>query len=80
MTTTKRTDKDHLIKGLKLMGGSLACMFIGPILYYTAGVNKEKPLYIPLVIVACLILGLAIFLAYKGINTILDSMFKKNTN
>ena len=75
---TKRTDRDVLAKGLKTMGLSLMCMFLGPTLLYVAFSNPEKPLYIPILIVSILICILAIFFAFKGIKTILDSMFKGN--
>lgn len=75
---TKRTDKDILIKGLKIMGFSLVCMFLGPTLIYIAFSNQEKPLYIPILIIAIIICGLAIYFAFKGLKTILDSMFKSN--
>ncbi len=71
------TDKEILVKGLKIMGISLACLFIGPTLIHIALTNKEKPLYIPILIIAILICALAIFLILKGLNTIIDSMFKK---
>jgi len=75
---TKRTDKAILIKGLKIMGLSLVCMFLGPTLIYIAFSNQEKPLYIPILIVSIIVCSLAIFFAFKGIKTILDSMFKSN--
>ena len=75
---THKTDRDLLVKGLKNMGLSVACMFLGPLLLHTALSNKEKPLYIPLLIIAILICGLAIYLAFKGLQTIMNSMFKKN--
>ncbi len=74
---TKKTNREVLVKGLKIMGSSLGAMFLGPILIHIAFSNQEKPLYIPILIVAILICGLAIYLAFKGLNTILDSMFKK---
>lgn len=74
---TERTDKDILVKGLKTMGISLACMFLGPTLFYIAQTNQEKPLYIPILIAAIIIGALAVYFAFKGINTIMDSMFKK---
>ena len=77
----RRTDKQVLVKGLKKMALALLCMFAGPTLIYIAFSNQEKPLYIPILIIALLICGLAIYLAFKGIGTILDSMFKsKSTN
>ena len=77
MMETNKTDKDILVKGLKTMGISLACMFLGPTLLHIAFSNKEKPLYIPILIVAILICGCAVYFAFKGIKTIMDSMFKK---
>jgi hypothetical protein len=72
-----KTNREILVKGLKTMGFSLACMFLGPLLIHMAFSNKEKPLYIPILIVSIAICGLAIYFAFKGINTILDSIFKK---
>ncbi|MFD1161841.1 MULTISPECIES: DUF6095 family protein [Hwangdonia] len=77
---THKTDKNILVKGLKKMGIALACMFLGPILLHIALSNKEKPLYIPILIMGGIICALAIFFAFKGINTVLDSMFKKNNS
>ena len=77
MMEENKTDRNILAKGLKTMGISLGAMFLGPTLVYIALTNQEKPLYIPILILAIIICGLAIFLAFKGINTIMASMFKK---
>jgi len=77
MDENNRTDKDILTKGLKQMGICLVLMFAGPILFRVAVINNTKPLYIPLLILAFLICIAAIIFLYIGINTILDSMFKK---
>ena len=74
-----KTDKDILIKGIKKMGLSLIFMFLGPTLLYVAFSNKEKPLYIPILILAITICGFAIYFSFKGIAIILDSMFKKKS-
>jgi hypothetical protein len=73
------TDKQLLVKGLQRMGISLVLMFIGPIIIYLAFSNKEKPLYIPLLILGIFGCGTAIYFAFKGLNTIMNSMFKKNS-
>ena len=75
---TKRTDKEVLTKGLKKMGISLVLMFLGPTLIYIAFSNQEKPLYIPILIFGIIGCCFAIYFAFKGLNTILDSMFKSN--
>jgi len=77
METTK-TDKEVLTNGLKKMGISLALLFLGPILIYIAFSNQEKSLYIPILIVGILVCIITIYFGFKGINTILDSMFKSN--
>jgi len=74
---TDKTDKDILVKGLKILGIALACLFTGPILVHIALINKDKPLYIPLLLLGCLICITAIIAIFKGLNTIMDSMFKK---
>jgi hypothetical protein len=75
---TKRTDKDILVKGLKKMGISLICMFLGPTLLYIAFSNQQKSLYFPILILGGIVSILAIYFAFKGLMTIMDSMFKKN--
>ncbi len=73
---TKKTNKELLVKGIKIMGFTLILMFLGPTLFYIALNNTEKPLYIPLLITASLLCILAIYFAFKGLKTIMDSMFK----
>ena len=75
---TKRTDKDVLYKGLNKMGLSLICMFIGPTLLYIAFSNSQKSMYYPILILGGIVSILAIYFAFKGIMTIMDSMFKNN--
>ena len=75
---TKHTDKDKLVKGIKTMGITAVLMFFGPTLFYVAFSNSEKPLYIPILIAATIICILAIYFAFKGLKTIMDSMFRKN--
>lgn len=72
---TKRTDKELLAKGLKKMVVSLVMMFAGPTLFYIVTTNKDKPLYIPLLIISLLICTGAVFFAFKGLKTIMNSMF-----
>lgn len=72
---TKKTDKEVLAKGIKLMVGSLACMFAGPVVIHSAFKNHDKPLYIPVLIVGIGIAIAAIVLAFKGIKKIMDSIF-----
>lgn len=74
---TNRTDKNMLYKGLNKMGLSLICMFAGPTLLYFAFSNTQKSMYYLILVLGGIISILAIYFAYKGIMTIMDSMFKK---
>jgi len=75
---TKSTDKEILIKGLKQLGLSLLLMFFGPSFLYLILSNQDKPFYILLLVIGILICCLAVFFAFKGINTILKSLFESN--
>lgn len=72
---TKRTNKEVLAKGLKFMGGSLICMFLGPVVIHSAFKNQDKPLYIPILIIGLSIAAAAIILAFKGLKKIMDAIF-----
>lgn len=80
MEETKRTDKEVLMKGVKIMLLTVVLMFLGPILFYVGLSNKEKSLFIPLMIVASVILVLAVYFMYKGLKTIMSSMFGSKTS
>ncbi|RZW51698.1 MAG: hypothetical protein EX263_07100 [Flavobacteriaceae bacterium] len=76
-----KTNRIVLYKGLRIMALTLVLMFIGPFLMYVAFSNQEKPLYIPILILSFIVCGAAIFFGFKGIQTIMNSMFKNaNSN
>ena len=52
-------------------------MFLGPTILYMAFSNQEKSTFILILIIGLILSGLAIFFAFKGLKTIMDSMFKK---
>ena len=74
---TPRTNKDLLVDGLKTMGLTLFLAFLGPLILHAGFSNPEKPLYIPLVIAGIFICGAAIYFGFKGIRTIMDSLFAR---
>jgi hypothetical protein len=78
MEEDHKTDKDILIKGLKRLGICLLLMFAGPTLLHLSLDNSDKPLYIPLLILAFILCAMAILFLFLGINTIMKSMFNKN--
>ncbi|WP_221892465.1 DUF6095 family protein, partial [Winogradskyella flava] len=77
MDDDNRTDKALLNKGLQRMGICLLLMFAGPSLLYLALSNDDKPLYIPLLVISLILCIGAIAMLFIGINTIMNSIFKK---
>ena len=76
------TDKNILAKGVKYLAGALPLLFLGPVIINSAFKNEKHPLY-PYILGLGIIIALAaMFLIYKGINTVVKSMFDgdKNTN
>lgn len=77
---SQKTNKDVLGKGIKIMLMTVLFMFLGPFLLYTGFSNEDKPLYIPLVIAGIALCAAAIYFGFKGIKTIMDSMFKSSNS
>ncbi len=73
----KRTNKELLGKGIQRMAISLIFMFISPVIIHSAFKNQNHPLYIPILILGLIGAGFAIFMAFKGLKTIMESMFGK---
>ncbi|SEQ05742.1 DUF6095 family protein [Flavobacterium urocaniciphilum] len=70
-------NKEILNKGLRYLAGSLPTLFIGVFILNSSFKNQKHPLFIYVLIVSVLICGYAVFLMFKGINTIMKSMFEK---
>ena len=69
------TDKNILAKGIKYLSGALPLLFLGPIIINSAFKNEKHPLY-PYVLGLGIIIALAaMFLIFKGITTLVKSMF-----
>lgn len=71
----KHTNKEILYKGLKYLAGALPLIFIGPSILYSAFNNQDHPLYIAVLILGIVASIAAIFLMFKGILTVVKSMF-----
>ena len=72
----KHTNRALLVKGLKTMGLTLLLLFLGPFLLHAGLSNPDKPLHIPLVVVGIGVCGTAIYMGFRGIKIIMDSVFK----
>ncbi len=71
----KHTDKQLLVKGIKKMALALPLLFLSPYLLTLSFMNKENFVFYVAFILG-LIAGIAaVYLCFKGINTIMKSMF-----
>lgn len=75
MEDNRTTDKQLLFKGIKTLVFAGLSLFMGPVLLSFAFSKPEDSLYIPLLVVGCLICAFAVFLIFKGIKLIMNSMF-----
>lgn len=64
--------------GLKYLAGALPLSFIGPVVLFSSFKNQEHFWFIPVLIIAILAMALAIYLMFKGINTVIKSMFDQD--
>lgn len=71
----KHTNKTLLGKGIKYLAISMPLAFIGPAVLYSAFNNQDKSLYIPILIFGLLACAGSMFLIFKGINTLVKSLF-----
>lgn len=64
--------------GLKYLAGALPLSFIGPVVLFSSFKNQEHVWFIPVLIFALLAMAAAIFLMFKGINTVMKSLFDQD--
>ncbi len=69
------TNKQMLSKGVKYMAWALPLFFIGPSIIYNAFQNKQNNWHYLILIIGCIVSFFAIFLTFKGLKTILNSLF-----
>ncbi len=71
----KHTNKSLLLKGLKFLAGALPLSFIGPVVLFSSFKNQEHTWFIPILLFALLAMAAAIYLMFKGINTVMKALF-----
>ncbi|MDH4404331.1 MAG: DUF6095 family protein [Flavobacterium sp.] len=71
------TNKELLSKGIKYITISIPCLFIGPAVIHFAFINKLQPLYYLILAIGIGIGITAMLMLYKGLNTIMKSLFNK---
>jgi hypothetical protein len=72
------TNKEILSKGIKYLLFALPLMFIGPSVIFSSFKNQEHPFYIPILGLGIIMCISAIFLIFKGLQTIMKSLFDGN--
>ncbi|MFC5044621.1 DUF6095 family protein [Aquimarina hainanensis] len=73
----KRTDKPLLAKGVQRIALAILCMFISPVIIHSAFKNQDHPLYIPILILGIAGAIFAVFMGFRGLQTVMESMFGK---
>ena len=71
----KHTNKQVLVKGIKTMVIALPLMFLSPYLLTLSFLNKESFAFYIFFSIGISIGILAVYLCFKGINTIIKSVF-----
>lgn len=71
------TNRDYLNKGIKYMAWALPMFFIGPSVIYNAFQNQHTNWHYLVLAVGIAVCFFAVFFAFKGLNTIMKSLFGK---
>lgn len=72
------TNKEILFKGVKYLLFALPLIFIGPSVIFSSFKNQDHPFYIPILGLGIIFCLGSIFLMFKGIQTIMQSLFDGN--
>lgn len=71
----QHTDFDLLKKGIKYMVFSLPLLFLAPYILTLSFLNKETYMFFVFLIIGLIAGAGAVYLGFKGINTIMKSIF-----
>lgn len=63
------------MKGVKFLAIALPLAFIGPSIIYSAFGNRDKPLYIPVLILGFAVAVTCGYFIFKGIRTMMRALF-----
>lgn len=70
------TNKEVLNRGIVFMACALPLIFIGPAVIHFAFINKHQPLHWLILAIGILMCFGGVFLAFKGLMKITNSLFK----
>ncbi len=71
-------DREVLNKGIQYMAWALPLMFVGPSVIYNAFINKGNAWHYLVLGIGIVICFGAVFCLFKGVQTIVKSMFDSN--
>lgn len=69
------TNKEKLLKGIKLMGGTLLLLVTAPIILNSSFKNQDHPLFIPVLGIGIILFIAAIYFGFKGIKMLMRALF-----
>ena len=69
--------KNHLAVGVKKVFISIFFMFLGPTIFFQSFKNEDHPWFIPVLSISILICILSLFYGIKGLQSIMNAIFKK---
>ncbi|MTG98606.1 MULTISPECIES: DUF6095 family protein [Myroides] len=73
----KHTDRKLLFKGVKYLAATFPMFFIGPVLINTSLKNQDHPYFYLVFGLGCLVCVGSMLLFFKGLQTIMKSLFGK---
>ncbi len=74
--TQKHTNKELLVKGIKYLAVTLPLLFLCPYLLTLSFLNKDNNSFYLFFVLGIIAFVVVIYFFYKGIKTVLDSIFK----
>jgi len=69
------TNKEKLVKGIKLMGGTLVLLITAPIVLNSSFKNQDHPMFIPILGIGLILFIAAIYFGFKGIKMLMKALF-----
>ena len=70
-------NKNHLAEGLKKIFISIFLMFLGPTILFQSFKNEDHPWFLPVLSVSIVVCVLSLFYGVKGLQSIMNAIFKK---
>lgn len=70
-----KTNREVLAQGIKYMAWALPLLFVGPTVIYNAFINKQNNWHYLVLALGIVCSISAVYLAFKGLQTIMKSLF-----